>query len=367
MTKISPIIISLAVLLALFRITSQSTLAQTASATGTVVIATPNGSMQTVSGQISLPAGMHYSGPLVITPTTGTVPGTFPSDDTVRIENLTIDPGIAQLNTPLDFNAAAAAVLYSANDLSDIVSLIRAGSGPNGPSSTQNQATATGSVTIKVPNGSTQSVSGEVSLSPGMYYFGPLQVQPEILWQDPITPDPNTAFIETLTVNPGFVIQDAFLGFGPIDFNAAAAFWLYQFSLFNDLSGVVSIIRAGAGEDGIGASPNRGQARATGSVVITTPNLATQSVSGEITLPPGMFYDRFFADAVLVIDPTFSGTPGTNGFLVDSLSIDPGFANDNFGQAWDFNAAAAFSLSSAGNLSDQVSIIRAGAGDNGLE
>jgi hypothetical protein len=358
------IIIYLTSILSLATITAQGASAQTASANGTVTISGPSGFVQSVSGQITLPNGLYYEGPLNITPTitnATNLGALMPGTDLV-VNNLTITPGNIQVVFPqTDFNAAAATALYAASGLSDIVSLIRAQNNLNGPPSSPSQATATGSVSILAPNGSTQSVSGEISLPPGLYYGGAdFNITPDVEYSTDI----DTVFVNNLVIDPGPVESgDPFFvtGFLPLDFNAAAAFWLYDYSLANDLSGVVSIIRAGTGKNGL-LSTNQPQAKASGNITITTPNGSVESVSGELSLPTGLYYTD-----PLTITPTFNdyANLGTNDLLVTNLEVNPGFPS--ISQPWTFSAAAAWNLSNATSLSDQVSIIRAGAGTNGLE
>lgn len=391
-------------------------------ATGQSTLTYPDGSMQSVAGEISLPTGLYYegvdnnvvtslgytgctggppSGCLLITSVFDTITGTV---DSPFIRELIIDPGPANIvGTSYDLNATAALKLTSATNLSDIVSIIRATSGANGPFSTQLQARAMGMVMIDTPDDTTQSVSGEVTLPAGLYFDDPellssycpgsscLTVLPDIQWTDPL--DANSAFINQLTINPGFVnpgdpINQVGL-FSPssFDVNAAVALKLYEYveqdAITNDqLSNIVSVIRAGAGSNGL--SPlNRPTARASGSATIVLPNGATQSTSGELNLPNSLFFtgadpaniQEFNASfgcssgqACFVLTPTIITDPNDpNTRIISSLAIDPGSPNNPTTiRGWDFDAAAAYALTQADELQEQVSIIRAGAG-NGLE
>jgi hypothetical protein len=397
--------------------------ASQAIATGQSTLIYPDGSIQSVSGEISLPTGLYYegvdnnvvtglgyngctggppSGCLLITSVFDIITGTA---TTPFIRELIVDPGPSNIvGINYDLNATAAQKLTSATDLSDIVSIIRAVSGANGPFSTQVQARAMGMVMIATPDGTTQSVSGEVTLPAGLYFddnlsqgvYCPgrscLTVLPDIQWTNPI--DSNSAFIRQLTINPGFVnpgdpnSPTGLFSPSSFDVNAAVALKIYEYvlqdTLTNDqLSNIVSVIRAGAGSDGL--SPlNRPIARANGSATIVLPNGATQSVSGELSLPNSLFFTG--ADPTTIQEPLASvgcsagqacfvltpliveQTPGDpNTRIISSLTVDPGAGNDpTLIKGWDFDAAAAYALSQANELQEQVSIIRAGAG-NGLE
>lgn len=426
-------------------------------ATGQTTLTYPDGSVQSVSGEISLPNGLYFIGALSPTdancgPNSGCLViytidpdrrndpsnpnllefGRIPQNLTVpRLETLVIDPGSAELVRPnYDLNAAAAQVLSALDpttQLSDIVSIIRAGIGSNGPYSSQVQARAMGMAMIATPNGTTQAVSGEITLPAGLYFGDPqslnayckgsgcLTVLPDIQWygndSDPfwnpnaqpnlsLTPTSNQAIIRQLTLNPGFVLPGDptsiipnSLATSSLDFNAAVAEVLYEYidqnTLTDDqLSNIVSVIRAGAGSNGL-SPQNRPVARASGSVTISLPNGATQSVSAELSLPNSLYYQganplNIFnlnassnctgGSACFAITPDFGGSlystlqlSDPNLVIISSLVIDAGSPNDpSIFRSWDFDAAAADALIKANALQEQVSIIRAGAG-SGLE
>ncbi len=106
----------------------------------------------------------------------------------------------------------------------------------------------------------------------------------------------------------------------------------------------------------------------TSSVIV---NGATSSVSGEVVLPQGYFFN-----GIATITPSYTGVMigGNNVGVVSALEIDPGTtrvvaANSSFNRA----AAQVLINSSTGNTSintniDSVTaIIKAGAGVNGLD
>ncbi|BAQ66535.1 hypothetical protein GM3709_3300 [Geminocystis sp. NIES-3709] len=413
--------------------------ANQAIATGQTTLLYPDGSTQSVSGEISLPTGLYYEGASSpqdgggndIDPTCGIGSGCLvigtvfdEAQDVLanptgvpRIKELIIDPGVPNIaGSGYDFNAAAAFKLTAIPlaDLSDIVSVIRAGSGINGPFSTQLQARAMGMVMVGTPDGTTLSVSGEITLPAGLYFDGTLfdipgggvanvdndycpgssclAVLPDIRWRDSL--DSNSAFINQLTINPGFVSpgDPANLTglFSPssFDFNAAVAGKLYEYieqdQLTQDqLANIVSVIRAGAGSRGL-SPENRPIARASGSATIVLPNGSTQSVSAELSLPTSLYFLGADPANIQDTDASTGCTNGTACFLltpsfepidplnpnlvtISQLSIDPGSPNDpSTIRGWDFDAAAADALTKATTLEAQVSIIRAGAG-SGLE
>jgi hypothetical protein len=105
--------------------------ASQASARGAVTVVRPSGSSISVSGELDLPDGLYFPGPLTITPSgSGTVGGNDES-----ITSLKVDPGTTTVPTSGAGNAfvqAAAAKLTSAATVQDEAALIKAGSGTNG-------------------------------------------------------------------------------------------------------------------------------------------------------------------------------------------------------------------------------------------
>jgi hypothetical protein len=359
----------------------ESSTSSQATALGSVSLFYPDGSSISASGETTLPQGLYFEGALTAGCGSGSgcllITSVFnnPASDPV-FDTLVIDPGVANIVNPsYSFSTVAAQQLTAYDpfsELSEVVSMIRAGTGPNGPYSRNTQARAMGSVSLSTPNGSTQSVSGEVTLPLGFYYGNGsgcgagascLTVQPNLTWD---STQPNLNTINSLTIDPGQVLGGTIgLSGSSFDFNAAATQVLYSYADSWDTANVVSAIRAGTGSNGL-SSPNRPQARATGSSTVSLPNGTTQTVGGEISLPPGLYYL-----GTLVIDPdidmtTAAGDP--NSVLINSLTVDPGVPQDpSVDRPWDFEAAAAYSLGVAPDLASEVSVIRAVAGSNGLD
>ncbi|NDJ23005.1 hypothetical protein GS682_15465 [Nostoc sp. B(2019)] len=105
------------------------------------------------------------------------------------------------------------------------------------------------------------------------------------------------------------------------------------------------------------------QAAARGAVTIVRPSGSSISVSGEVTLPSGAYYD-----GALTVAPT-AGAAGTNQETVTSLLITPGTVTGVatvMGSGNPFLDAAAKALGDATAIEDQAAIIRAGAGVDGL-
>lgn len=225
--------ISLLTLASVVTTTAQPLLAQS-TVSGAAVIS--NGSeFMVLSGQMSLPDGFTYGGPTFIVPYAN---GLFDPPDilfptTLRglaIAPTSIDPiPTALLTSP---NAIAAREIADpsrtiANDLSDIVSLIR--TSVNIPD-TVNQASASGSVSYS--DGTyIQTITGEVTLQNG-YFDGPLfveQSQGDFLAGQPNSPfypiSPNASgLISSLVVSPGSALNSwSAIETAPNTINAAVA------------------------------------------------------------------------------------------------------------------------------------------------
>ncbi|MGI0480025.1 hypothetical protein ACN4EE_04465 [Geminocystis sp. CENA526] len=385
---------------------------QQAVATGSTMLLSPDGLIQTASAEISLPMGLLFlgfndnentggcdsvSGCLMVKPFVDnfTDPNTF--IERIMIQELRIDPGpVGLANEPFDLATTAASVLNGQTNLSNIVSIIRAVSDANGVASPQLQARAMGAITVQNTDGTTISVSGEIALPAGLYFatadpnepnvilpfncvqaggLGCMSIIPEYALLDVGGED--FVNVTLLTINPGEVKPGdptlPLTGFIPEkDLNATAAFKIYENAGdITQLSDLVSIIRAGAGANGL-TPANRPTARASGSATIVLPNGATQSVNAEMSLSNSLYFegsstaDPFGvgycnSSACLVIDPSINiDTNDVNQSRIDELVIDPGQVSAEPG--WNFDAAAGYALSVAVTLSEQVSIIRAGGG-----
>ncbi|WP_330202577.1 hypothetical protein [Cyanobacterium sp. Dongsha4] len=133
------------------------------------------------------------------------------------------------------------------------------------------QTYASGSSTIVLMNGASQSVGAEISLPTGTYFTGGVSATlGTVAGAAVVTPtletpgDPslvgesglaiNDQNFAELVVDPGLPDSVAGLGGGSTTFTAAAAAQLDSLDLTTnpaDLASVVSIIRAGAGVDGL--------------------------------------------------------------------------------------------------------------------
>lgn len=423
MLKFKTLLVSILSTMTLICVTDKSVMAQ-ATATGSVFIFNPNtGYSQSVSGEITLPAG-SFNGLLVTPNFTTSLAGDnnfFPANPLqAPITDLLLNPlGINFAVTPsLNTETAALLSTLSVNgNLPEIVSILRANPDLLRDGSTT-QAIATGQTTLLFPDGSVQSVSGEIALPNGLFYQGwespaidpnnPVgtcgnaatgcliiyTVDPNRL--DPLNPnyrefgsipqDPTLPRIEQLIINPGPVSLFLSSAAASYDLNAAAAQVLSGIPL-NELSNIVSIIRAGSGSNGPFSS--QVQARAMGVAMISTPSGTTQSVSGEITLPAGLYFDDPLSasaycpgNACLTILPDIQWYDiSANSANITQLTINPGFVQPGDpltptgtfrSSSFDFNAAAAdilyqyIDLGVLPELSNIVSVIRAGAGSNGL-
>lgn len=105
------------------------------------------------------------------------------------------------------------------------------------------------------------------------------------------------------------------------------------------------------------------QAYISGSSAITLMNGAAQSVGAEISHASGVNFN-----AALVVTPTYNSAPNTNTWRTDSLQVAAGTGVGVAAPAGSsFTSAAARKLLDATTLDAEVSIIRAGAGVDGLD
>jgi hypothetical protein len=119
-----------------------------------------------------------------------------------------------------------------------------------------------------------------------------------------------------------------------------------------------------------------GDAYANGSSTIVLMNGASQSVAAEVGLPGGTYFTGANTTGDITVTPALTaGTAlDTNTTSFADLNVNPGVpdtvTNLSSTASASFTAAAAAALDAAtlaSNLSAQVSIIRAGAGVDGLE
>lgn len=384
----------------------------TATTTITSITGTTTGFTQSFSGQILLPNNLYFLGPDVetytINPVTGeTGPGGLGvcspgqgclfvapifsdfsafSDGIPSVEQLAFDAGpVAVINPALNLNAEAAVLLAATNTvtaLSDVVSLIRAGSGADGPAANSIQGGVSGSATITTPDGGVQSVSASVALPPGLYFnheqdgacrnpspsgSACLAVIPTIVQGTVNNFELDSVAVNQLDLFPGLPLPGDPLGGAAVtvyDFNAQVALKVYEATDAGDLSNLVSLIRAGSGG---ATATNQAQAVASGAVSTVFTTGAVQSVSGEISLPLSQFFDGSSAcntgtSQCLRVTPAYPANDGT----IASLTIDAGPGNTTI-PLWTFGAATAYAINQQTTLSDVVSVIRAAAGSQGLE
>ncbi|AFZ52359.1 hypothetical protein [Cyanobacterium aponinum] len=138
-----------------------------------------------------------------------------------------------------------------------------------------------------------------------------------------------------------------------------------------------------AGLGSLLATPAFAQTYSSGSSTIVLMNGASQSVGAEVSLPSGTYFTGGFAnelatpaqvDGAVVVTPALEDETeflAVNEQAFAELVVDPGLP-DSIGNLAgfvpsSFTQAAADALVNAADLQEQVSIIRAGAGVDGLE
>jgi hypothetical protein len=138
----------------------------------------------------------------------------------------------------------------------------------------------------------------------------------------------------------------------------------------NSLSNQLSIILRGSicllGLISVGnflaAPANAQQATARGAVSVIRPSGTFLSVSGEVTLPSGSYFN-----GGITISPTYGGIAGGNDETITSLTITPGVVQTTIlSNPNPFIDTAANLLNNSTSVEDLTTTIRAGAGNNGL-
>jgi hypothetical protein len=139
----------------------------------------------------------------------------------------------------------------------------------------------------------------------------------------------------------------------------------------NSLSQKLSIILQGStcllGLASIGnflAVPaNAQQASARGAVTLIRPSGTFLSVSGEVTLSSGSYFN-----GGLTISPTFGGIAGGNDETITSLTITPGIVQTTTLSNPNplINTATNLLNNNSTSVEDLTTIIRAGSGNNSL-
>ncbi|MGD1910086.1 MAG: hypothetical protein ACFB2X_04255 [Rivularia sp. (in: cyanobacteria)] len=113
------------------------------------------------------------------------------------------------------------------------------------------------------------------------------------------------------------------------------------------------------------APANAGQASASGSAVVTRTDGSVVSVSGELTLPTGMFFDTGLTVAPTIVA---SGVTTTNE-TIESLAITPTTAAAATTASNPVAASVAAAIDAAvtaGDISNQSTLIRAAGGSAGF-
>ncbi|MEH2073632.1 MAG: hypothetical protein V7K57_04460 [Nostoc sp.] len=112
----------------------------------------------------------------------------------------------------------------------------------------------------------------------------------------------------------------------------------------------------------LGTPANAQQATARGAVTLIRPSGSFLSVSGEVTLPSGSYFN-----GGLTISPTYGGIAGGNNETITSLTITPGLVQTTtLPNPSSFIDTTANLLKNTTSVEDLTTIIRAGAGNNGL-
>ncbi|WP_334978160.1 hypothetical protein [Nostoc sp.] len=112
----------------------------------------------------------------------------------------------------------------------------------------------------------------------------------------------------------------------------------------------------------LAAPVNAQQATARGAVSIIKPSGEFLSVSGEVTLPSGSYFD-----VGVKITPTYGGIIGGNDETITSLTITPGVVKTTtVSSPNSFIDTTANLLNNATSIEDMTAIIRAGASNNAL-
>ncbi|WP_448267846.1 hypothetical protein [Nostoc sp. DSM 114159] len=128
------------------------------------------------------------------------------------------------------------------------------------------------------------------------------------------------------------------------------------------IRGSICLLGLVSGEYFLVAPANAQQATARGAVTIIRPSGTFLSVTGEVTLPSGSYYE-----GGLTISPTYGGIAGGNNETITSLTISPGVAQTTIiSNPNPFIDTAANLLNNSNSVEDLTSIIQAGAGNNGL-
>jgi hypothetical protein len=109
-------------------------------------------------------------------------------------------------------------------------------------------------------------------------------------------------------------------------------------------------------------SANAQQATALGAVSLIRPSGTFLSVSGEVILPAGSYYE-----GGVTITPNYGGIAGGNEETITSLTITPGIVKTTtISNPNSFINTAAILLNNSPSIENTTAIIRAGGVNNGL-
>ncbi|MEH1969302.1 hypothetical protein [Nostoc sp.] len=138
----------------------------------------------------------------------------------------------------------------------------------------------------------------------------------------------------------------------------------------NNLSNKLSIILRGSicifglvnAGNFLAAPANAEQATARGAVSLIRPSGTFLSVSGELILPSGSYFD-----GGITIAPIYGGIAGGNQETITSLTITPGVVKTTTLSSPNiFIDTAANLLKNSASIEDMTTIIQAGTNNNGL-
>ncbi|MGV0105865.1 hypothetical protein [Nostoc sp. DSM 114167] len=112
----------------------------------------------------------------------------------------------------------------------------------------------------------------------------------------------------------------------------------------------------------LAAPANAQQATAGGAVTLIRPSGTFLSVSGEVTLPSGSYFN-----GGVTISPTYGGIAGGNDETITSLTISPGLVQTTtLSNPNSFIDTTANLLKNTTSVEDLTTVIRAVGGNNGL-
>lgn len=112
----------------------------------------------------------------------------------------------------------------------------------------------------------------------------------------------------------------------------------------------------------LAAPANAGQASARGSAVVTRMDGSSLSVSGEVTLPSGMYYA-----GDVVVTPVYGADAATGNENFTTLTVAPGTPTASAANASNpVVTAVGAAITGAATVSEQSALIRAAGGSTGF-